>query len=39
MNITTLRIDWIKLHSTRTTYIYKYCPACQEDPCMCSDPF
>ena len=39
MNTTTLRINWFKLYNIDTTQFYKYCPACQEDPCMCSDPF
>ena len=36
---TILKIDWMKFFRQNQNIINKYCPACQEDPCMCSDPF
>ena len=39
MNIATLKFDWVRFSRINRKPLNKYCPACQEDPCMCSDPF
>ncbi len=39
MNFATLKIDWVRFSRIIGNRLNKYCPACQEDPCECSDPF